>query len=137
MKKIIAFLLALVMVSTLAACGAKEEETFEAKEEIFAVIEAKNCFYDAGYVELIAGAEKPAAYTFTAENSEALQWRVYVLDEAFEEGFRYIAQAAEPVLVGDGKVSVEPGQFVYVYCSANEFTTGVVDENAKLKVTVE
>ena len=137
MKKIIAFLLALVMVSTLAACGAKEEETFEAKEVIFAVIEAKNCFYDAGYVELIAGAKKPAAYTFTAENSEALQWQVYVLDEAFEEGFRYIAQAAEPVLVGDGKVSVEPGQFVYVYCSANEFTTGVVDENAKLKVTVE
>ena len=129
MRKIMAFLLALVMVSALAACGAEEE--------IFAVIEAKNCFYDAGYVELIADAEEPAEYIFTAENSETLQWRVYVLDEAFEEGFRYIAQTAEPVLVGDGKIDLKPGQFVYVYCSANEFTTGVADETAKLKVTVK
>ena len=137
MKKIVAFLLALVMVAALAACGAKAEETVEAKEEIFAVIEAKNCFYDAGYVEFVAGAEEAEEYTFTAENSEGVQWRVYVLDQVFDEGFRYIAQAAEPVLVGDGKISVEPGQFVYVYCSANEFTTGVADENAKLNVTVE
>ena len=129
MRKIMAFLLALVMATALAACGAEEE--------IFAVIEAKNCFYDAGYVELIADAEEPAEYIFTAENSETLQWRVYVLDEAFEEGFRYIAQAAEPVLVGDGKIDLKPGQFVYVYCSANEFTTGVADETAKLKVTVK
>ena len=129
MRKIMAFLLALVMATALAACGAEEE--------IFAVIEAKNCFYDAGYVELIADAEEPAEYIFTAENSETLQWRVYVLDEAFEEGFRYIAQAVEPVLVGDGKIDLKPGQFVYVYCSANEFTTGVADETAKLKVTVK
>ena len=129
MRKIMAFLLALVMATALAACGAEEE--------IFAVIEAKNCFYDAGYVELIADAEEPAEYIFTAENSETLQWRVYVLDEAFEEGFRYIAQAAEPVLVGDGKIDLKPGQFVYVYCSANEFTTGVADETARLKVTVK
>ena len=39
------------MVAALAACGTKAEETFEAKEEIFAVIEAKNCFYDAGFVK--------------------------------------------------------------------------------------
>ena len=137
MKKIVAFLLALVVVAALAACGTKAEETVEVKEEIFAVIEAKNCFYDAGFVERIAGAEAAGEYTFTAENSEAVQWWVYVLEEAFEDGFRYIKQVAEPVLVGDGKIDLEPGQFVYVYCSANEFTTGVVDENAKLKVTVE
>ena len=129
MKKRVLFLLALVMATALAACGAKEK--------IFAVIEAKNCFYDAGFVELIAGAEESAEYTFTAENSETVQWWVYVLEEAFEEGFRYIKQVAEPVLTGDGKISVEAGQFVYVYCSANEFTTGVVDENAKLNVTME
>lgn len=130
MKKIVVVILVLAMVMTFGACGAKEETTF-------AVIEAKNCFYDAGFVEFIAGAEAPAVYTFTAENSEGVQWRVYVLDQAFDEGFRYIAQAAEPVLVGDGKASVDAGQFVYVYCSANEFTTGVVDENAKLNVTME
>ena len=130
MKKIIVFFLTFVITAALVACGAEETKTI-------AVIEAKDCFYDAGYVEFVAGAEEAEEYTFTAENSEGVQWRVYVLDQVFDEGFRYIAQAAEPVLVGDGKVSVEPGQFVYVYCSANEFTTGVVDENAKLKVTVE
>lgn len=33
--------------------------------------------------------------------------------------------------------AVNAGQFVYVYCSANEFTTGVPDENAKLNITVK
>ena len=111
--------------------------TEETVEEPFAVIEAKDCFYDAGYIEFIAGAEVPGEYTFTAENSESVTWRVYVFDEAFDDGFRYISQAAEPMLAGDGTVSVGAGQFVYVYCSANEVTTGVINENAKLIVTVK
>ena len=113
------------------------EVTGAIEEMPFAVIEAKDGFHDAGFVELIAGAEAAAAYTFTAENSEAVEWWVYVLDESFEEGFRYIKQVAEPVLVGDGTISVEAGQYVYVYCSANEFTTGEIVENAKLNITVE
>ena len=141
MKRMIVFLLAAAMVLTLAACGAKEEKTQETEaaieETVFAILEAKNCFYDAGYVELIAGAEESGAYTFKAEDSEAVEWRVYILDQAFDEGFRYIAQVAEPVLVGDGTVSVDVGKFVYVNCSANEFTTGVVDESAKLRITVK
>ena len=130
MKKVVAFLLVFAMVMALSACGVEEET-------LFATIEAKNCFWDAGYVEFIAGAEASAEYTFTAENSDEVEWRVYVLEEAFEEGFRYIGQAAQPVLVGDGTVQVNVGQFVYVYCSANELTTGVADENAKLTVTVK
>ena len=165
MKKVIVWLLVLAMAMALSACGVMEavlptiiamveaenqestettevveetQETTEAIEEIpFAVIEAKDGFHDAGFVELIAGAEAATAYTFTAENSEAVEWWVYVLDESFEEGFRYIKQVAEPVLVGDGTISVEAGQYVYVYCSANEFTTGEIVENAKLNITVE
>ena len=140
MKKWIVMLLAMAMVMGLAACGTAEEkpaETVAAVEEIFATLEAKNCFYDAGFVELIAGAEAAAVYGFAGENSEAVQWSVYVLDEAFEEGYRYIKQVSEPVLTGDGEVAVEPGQFVYVYCSANEFTADAADENAKLNVTIK
>ena len=131
MKKVVACLIAIAMMMALTACAAAEEEN------LFATIEAKNCFWDAGYVELIAGAERAGEYTFTAEQSEAVEWRVYVLEAAFDEGFRYISQAAQPVLVGDGTIFVDAGQFVYVYCSANELTTGVVDENAKLIVTVK
>ena len=104
---------------------------------LIATIEAKDCYGNAGYVEFVSGAEQATEYTFTAEDSDAVTWRVYVLDESFEEGFRYIAQAAEPVLEGDGTVSVAEGQFVYVYCSANEFTTDAADETAKLNVTVK
>ena len=113
------------------------EATEPEEENIFTIIEAKDCFYDAGFVELIAGTAESSEYTFTAENSDAVEWSVYVLDEAFDEGFRYIKQVAEPVLVGDGTIFIDEGQYVYVYCSANEFTTGVADETAKLNVTVK
>ena len=134
MKKIIIHVLIYVMLMTLTACGANDETDTEI---IVTVIEAKNCFHDAGFIELIADMKEPAEYTFTAENSETVEWAVYILDEAFDDGFRYIKQVTEPVLLGDGTISIAKGQYVYVYCSANEFTTGAADENAKLKVTVK
>ena len=155
MRKPFILLLAFVMLAALTSCGAKETkppetteiyeekvpetaETTEAEEEnIFTILEAKDCFYDAGFVELIAGATEAAEYTFTSENSDAVEWWVYILDQAFDEGSRYIKQVAEPALVGDGTIFINEGQYVYVYCSANEFTTGAVDENAKLNVTVK
>ena len=163
MKKFIVFVLVFVMTMTFLACGANEDKSLETtetneetaseiieadeeivsetieldEEKLFTTIEAKNCFYDAGFVELIAGVEEPSEYTFTAENSETVEWSVYILDEAFDEGFRYIKQAAEPVLVADGTIFIDEGKYVYVYCSSNEFTTGVADEYAKLNVTVK
>ena len=131
MKKLVVFLLAFAMVTAFAACGANDEESF-------VTITAKGCFGDAGYVQLYKdGVSEPCELTFTAEDSENVEWSVYVLDEEFEDGFRYIAQSTEPVLVGDGTISVEAGQYVYVYCSAHEFTNGVADENATLKVTAK
>ena len=163
MKRMMKLLLVFVMAAALTACGAKKEpaagilegkeeppaatteETEETpaatidaqKEAPFATVEAADGFHNAGYVEIISGAEASAEYTFTAEDSEAVEWLIYILDEAFEDGFRYIAQAAEPALVGDGTLFVDAGKYVYVYCSANEFTTGVVNENAKLNITVK
>lgn len=139
MRKLTVLMLVFLMMAALLGCEPNEDKSLENLEEekIYAVIEAKNCFYDAGFAELIAGAEKSSEYTFTAENSETVVWSVYVLDQAFDEGFRYIKQVAEPALVGDGTISVDEGQWVYVYCSANEFTTGVADEYAKLNIMVK
>ena len=141
MRKTFILLLAFIMIAALAACGAVETKPLESteteEEKIFTIIEAKDCFYDAGFVELISGTTESSEYTFTAENSNAVEWCVYTFDQAFEDGFRYIKQAAEPVLVGDGTIFIDAGQYVYVYCSANEFTTGVVDKNAKLNITVK
>ena len=146
MRKPLVLLLAFVMIMALTACGANvtkthaeaaPETTAPAKEKIFATIEAKNCFYDAGFVELIAGTREASEYTFTAENSDAVEWRVYILDQAFDDSLRYIKQITEPVLIGNGTIFIDEGQYVYVYCPANEFTTGVVNENAKLHITVK
>ncbi|MBQ2778050.1 MAG: hypothetical protein IJF50_11130 [Peptococcaceae bacterium] len=41
------------------------------------------------------------------------------------------------VLLGDGIISVDAGQYVYIYCSVNEFTAEAADENAKLNITVK
>ncbi|MBR5521044.1 MAG: hypothetical protein IKU54_03515 [Oscillospiraceae bacterium] len=142
MRKIVVFLLAFMMSVVLVACGEKESkpsettDTYE-EEKLFTTISAKDCFYSAGFVELIDGAKEPAEYTFTSENSDAVEWCIYIMDEAFDDGFRYIRQVAEPVLIGNGTVSVGEGHFVYVYCSANEFTTGTSDENAKLNITIK
>ena len=156
MKKSFIILLALVMIAALVACGAKEnvpsdptdaydEQTTEVTTEvaeddepsIFTTVEAKDCFNNAGFVELIDGATDAAEFIFASEDSGAVEWSVYVFDEAFEDGFRYIKQAAEPVLVGDGTVSVKVGQYVYVYCSVNEFTADAADENARVNVLVK
>ena len=141
MRKACILLLVVTMIAALTACGTNGNEPSDAamaeEEKILAIVEAKDCFYDAGYVEFITGAEKAADYTFTAENSDGVNWRVYVFDEAFDDGYRYITQAAEPALEGDGTIPVTEGQFIYVHCSVNEFTADAANETAKLNVTVE
>ena len=140
MKKILGIMLAFVMAVAITACGAgetKPTESIPPEEKIVATIQAKDCFYNAGFVEFIAGAEETAEYTFKSENSDTVQWSVYILDEAFDDGFRYIKQVTEPVLVGDGIVSVAAGQYAYVYCSANEFTADTANETATLNVTTK
>lgn len=130
MKRFVIFLFLISLIITFTSCKTKEGEPF-------AIIEAKDCYQNAGYLEFISGAETFAEYTFTAENSETIKWQIYVFDEAFDDGFRYISQAAEPILIGDGTISVDEGQYVYIYCSANEFTSIVTDENAKLYITIK
>ena len=152
MKKYVVNILVFVMALTFIACGQVEEvasdieikeeeaeniEIEEEENETDIIIEAKDCYGNAGYVEFIAGAEDTTVYTFTAENSDTVKWSIYVLDEVFNDGFRYIGQAFEPVLEGDGDITVNEGQFVYVHCSVNEFTEDAADENAKLIVSVK
>lgn len=55
-------------------------------------------------------------------------------------GQRVSQQRFQPqytVLLGDGIISVDAGQYVYIYCSVNEFTAEAADENAKLNITVK
>ena len=97
MRKIHIFLFVFAMITVLTACAANAENPLQTTEltvaqvseatqtdelEIFATIEAKNCFNDAGFIELIAGTSEALEYTFTSENSDSVEWAVYILDEA-------------------------------------------------------
>lgn len=76
----------------------------------------------AGYKAVVC--DQTCELTFTAKNSEDVKWSVYLMEEQFGEDTRYISQAMEPALEGDGTIPVGEGMYLYVYCSANEFTTG-------------
>ena len=128
MKKTLAFIFALVCAALLlVACG----ETSEATELM--QVSCADGYENAGFVSFEA--ETPGTYTFAAQNSDGIEWAVYLFDEEFSDGARYISQAAEPALTEDGSLALEGGEFVYIYCSANAFTDLTPDDNAKLLVT--
>lgn len=77
-------------------------------------------------------AVESGVYSFTIQNAEGYEdvtWEIYVLEEAFDEATRYIPQANEPSLTGEGSVEIESGSWVYCFCSVSSFT-GELDEVA-------
>ncbi|MCC8064195.1 MAG: hypothetical protein LIO70_03790 [Clostridiales bacterium] len=71
-------------------------------------------------------ATESGTYSFTiqnAEGSEEVTWEIYVLESAFDEAPRYIPQAQEPSLTGEGSLEIASGSWVYCFCSVNAFTS--------------
>lgn len=107
-----------------------EEETEEAERIMIinsepVVITAEEGFDNAGVTELICDATE--TYSFTS-SSEDVKWDIYVLDSRFEDGARYLAQAEEPDLEGDGTLEIEEGKYIYVVCSENAFTADAASD---------
>ena len=53
--------------------------------------------------------------------SDDVEWKVYVLDEELTDGFEALEEM-EPVLVNDGEIEIQEGQWIYVYCGCNSAT---------------
>ena len=83
------------------------------------VVTAKDGFDNAGVTALVCDAS--ATYSFKASNADTT-WKVFVLDEEFTDGARYLAQAQTPVLEGDGTLTIDEGKFIYVLCSESAFS---------------
>ena len=131
MKKALSLVLILLCAALLfTACGKAEPATEETEVML---ISCADGYDNAGFVGFEA--EQTGTYTFTAQGGEGIEWAVYLFDEEFSDGPRYISQAAEPLLTEDGSLTVEAGKFLYVYCSANAFTDLAADSDAKLLVT--
>ena len=138
MKKILAAVLCAVLaiscLAVLSACGNKDAETTEITEtnEITeatesaeagrrmiissepVVITAKESFDNAGVTELICDATE--TYSFTKSDDDTT-WKVFVLDEKFADGARYLAQAQAPALEGDGTLTIEESLVMWMTLS--------------------
>ena len=128
MKKILAIVLCVVLavscLAVLSACGKQEGETAETERRMMinsepVVITAKDGFDNAGVTELICDATE--TYSFT-KSDDSTTWKVFVLDEKFADGARYLAQAQAPALEGDGTLTIEEGKYIYILCSESAFT---------------
>lgn len=149
-------LLAVVMLVSLAACGkeaAPAEPTVDPGKPAEVVtstdvtstdvtstdapltavtITAADGFEAAGVSSIVC--EKTGTYSFTASGNTEVTWSVIVLDSEFEDGVRYLTQAHEPALEGDGTLEIKEGQYIYVICSNNAFTADEADADAALTV---
>ncbi|MCD7843257.1 MAG: hypothetical protein LUG17_01355, partial [Clostridiales bacterium] len=71
-------------------------------------------------------------------DAEEVVWTFYVLDEPFDDAVRYLPQACDSVLEGDGSFEVEQGQYVYCMCNISAFTADEMPEgNNTLTLTLE
>ena len=131
MKKALCLVLLLICSTLLfTACGNGDPS---AEESEITLISCEDGYDNAGFVSFKT--EKAGTYTFTPQGDEDVEWAVYLFDEEFSDGPRYILQAAEPLLTEGGSLTLEEGKFVYVYCSANAFTDLAPDSDAKFLVT--
>lgn len=128
MKKILAIVLCIVLacscLAVLSACGKQEGQAAETERRMMinsepVVITAKDGFDNAGVTELICDATE--TYSFT-KSDDSTTWKVFVLDEKFADGARYLAQAQQPALEGDGTLTIEEGKYIYILCSESAFT---------------
>ncbi len=71
-------------------------------------------------------------------DAEEVVWTFYVLDEPFDDAVRYLPQACDSVLEGDGSFEVEQGQYVYCMCNISAFTADEMPEGQNtLTLTLE
>ncbi len=90
------------------------------------VVTAKSAFEEAGVTAYICS--ETAEYQFDADDDDDTVWKVYVLEEKFEDANRYLSQAQTPVLIGDGVIEIKEGNYIYIECSSNAFTADAPSE---------
>ena len=84
------------------------------------VVNASDLFSGYGFCHQLCA--ESGYYRFTAINSQGVSWQVYLLDQEFKDAERYIPHAYDKALEGSGVIHVDAGDWIYVYCSCNEWT---------------
>ncbi len=134
MKRIIMMLLSLCLIFSLVACSGKDSPDTPASEAVPETVSIKpeDGFDDAGFTEIaVTGNGKYKFEANDASEAGGVTWEVYLMNEKFEDGFRYISQASTPVTERDGVIKVQAGQYIYIHCSENGFTINDVKNVTK------
>lgn len=118
-----------------AGAATETQAAFDARPLIInsepVVITAKESFDNFGVTELVCDATE--TYSFTASDDDTT-WKVFVLDEKFADGARYLPQAEKPALEGNGTLDIEEGKYIYILCSESSFT-GEAASDASLTIS--
>ena len=142
MKKLALIIILLLMMSSVSSCDGKEtvqphsedgytnlypQTSDSAGASLSADVlgNATQCEYDRFYEYSV---DTDAEYTFSVHKTgtktvDGLKWYIYVLDERFTNGLRYLYESGNPDLTvtADDPVSVQikSGQYIYCFCSYN------------------
>ncbi len=109
--------------------GEGEAQNGQAPEgEPLHVVKPTDAYYMYGYVHFLC--EQTGTYRFEVVGDRNLQWQVYILDSEFPDAERYIPQVYDMKLEGSGEISVNQGEYIYVYCNANSWTCLDAPENS-------
>ncbi len=111
-----------------AAASAEAPESAAPEAEPLHTVSPLDAYDMYGYVHFLC--EKTGTYRFEVVGDQELQWQVYILDSEFPDAERYIPQIYELALEGNGKLSVNEGEYIYMYCNANSWTCLEAPENS-------
>lgn len=111
-----------------AVDGQVKQEDGEPAAEPLHVVLPTDAYDMYGYVHFLC--EQSGTYRFEVVGDRNLQWQVYILDSEFPDAERYIPQVYELKLEGSGEISVNQGEYIYVYCNANSWTCLDAPENS-------
>ena len=70
-----------------------------------------------------SGFEKDGSYTFKHSGNDDTPWNIYILDEEFTDGMRYLYSNYTPDGVTEFTAYLKAGQYVYFICTENEWTS--------------
>lgn len=77
--------------------------------------------YDNNLETYLYEVSEDGSYTFSHSGNDDVPWNVYILDEEFTDGIRYLYSNYEPDGVTEFTTDLKAGQYVYLICTENEW----------------
>lgn len=98
---------------TADTSGDTSEHSEETPEKVFENNMEAGCFIP----------EKDGKYTVKHTGNDDIPWQVYILDEEFTDGLRYLYSNYDPDGVTECTVELKAGQYLYLICVENEWNS--------------